>query len=460
MNDSRINSARKITIMSWNFIPRPFRREADAPASANAETTGIPHAGSTANDSVIVEARQDNLFIARQAIFDATEKVRAYQLLVRATGLTPEAAPASPESAARLIVNTLNTFGATEAMGDRLAWVTLPDQSLDSDIVDLIPKAKFILEYPAAYLVSAKEVARCAHLLQQGYNLAYTCQNAVNELSNVASVANYVVYDLAQQSIQDIAKLDRAVKPHGLQRLVRNVNTRSDFDACKAFCFDLYQGNFFANPETLANNRVDPARVRVVDIFNLVMNKADVAQIDDAFKHDVALCYSLLCYINSVGIGLQYKVSSIKNAIMLLGYEFLWRWLSLLIYAGIDLSAAQRVLLNTAIIRGRLTELLGQMKLPEKEANSLFVVGIFSLLDALMGIPIEKALSRLSLPKEVAQAISRREGPYAPYFELALAFESNNLALAERLCTALEIDLTAASRAHISAIEWAGMIAK
>ena len=198
----------------------------------------------------------------------------------------------------------------------------------------------------------------------------------------------------------------------------------------------------------------------MVEIFNLVINKADVAQIEDAFKHDVALCYSLLCYINSVGIGLHYKVSSIKNAVMVLGYDFLWRWLSLLIYTGIDLSAAQRVLLSTAIIRGRLTELLGQMKLPEKEANSLFVVGIFSLLDVLMGVPIEQALARLNLPKEINQAITEREGKYAAYFELALAFESNNLALAERLCTALDIDLTAASRAHLAAIEWAGMIAK
>ncbi|MBT9612257.1 MAG: HDOD domain-containing protein [Burkholderiales bacterium] len=448
--------------MSWNIIPRPFRRESDTPTSTGDKSapTPTPHAAATANDSTIAVARQDNLFLARQAIFDTTEKVRAFQLLVRKSGLIPEAAPETAVSNARLIVNTLNTFGVAEAMGDRLAWVTFPQQSLDSDIVELLPRDKFILAYPAAYLVSAKENARCAQLLKQGFNLAYTCHSGGDDLSNVASVANYVVYDLALQNIQDIAKLDRAVKPHGLLRLVRNVNTRSDFDACKAFCFDLFQGNYFAKPETLVNHRVDPARIRVVDIFNMVMNKADVAQIEDAFKHDVALCYSLLCYINSVGIGLQYKVSSIKNAIMLLGYDFLWRWLSLLVYAGIDLSAAQRVLLNTAIIRGRLTELLGQMKLPEKEANSLFVVGVFSLLDALMGVSIEQALSRLNLPKEIGQAISQHEGKYAPYFDLALAFESNNLAQAEHLCAELEIDLTAASRAHIAAIEWAGMIAK
>ena len=447
-------------MMTWNFITRPFRRDADTTSATPMVAEPKIHAGFTANDSAITVTRNDTLFLSRQAIFDATKKVRAFQLLVRKTGLTPEVAPDSAESAARLIVTTLNTFGVAEALGDRLAWVSMPDQSLNSDIVDLLPKPRFILEYPAAYLATAKEKTRCVQLLQLGFTLAYTCQRADNDVTDIASCAKYVVYDLALQSIQEIVELDRAVKPHGLQRLVRNVNTRSDFAACKAFNFDLYQGSFFAQPETISNNRVDPARIRVVEIFNLVINKADVAQIEDAFKHDVALCYSLLCYINSVGIGLQYKVSSIKNAVMMLGYDFLWRWLSLLIYTGIDLSAAQRVLLSTAIIRGRLTELLGQMKLPEKEANSLFVVGIFSLLDVLMGVPIEQALARLNLPKEINQAITEREGKYAAYFELALAFESNNLALAERLCTALDIDLTAASRAHLAAIEWAGMVAK
>jgi EAL and modified HD-GYP domain-containing signal transduction protein len=145
---------------------------------------------------------------------------------------------------------------------------------------------------------------------------------------------------------------------------------------------------------------------------------------------------------------------------MLLGYDFLWRWLSLLVYAGIDLSAAQRVLLNTAIIRGRLTELLGQIHLPSKEANALFVVGHFSLLDALLGIPMEQVLKRINLPDEIAQALLNREGKYAPYLDLALAFESNQWTQAARLCRQLDIDLAAASRAHLAAIEWARMVAK
>ncbi len=407
-----------------------------------------------------ISTRADTLFLSRQAIFDATEKVRAYQLLVRKSSMAVEAVPNTVAQSARLVVDTLNTFGVHAALGERLAFVRLPEQSLHSDIVTLLPKSNFVLEYPAEFLGSINAGARCEQLLAQGFNLARICTNGEYDLTQLSRHANYAVYDLAHQSIQEIADLDRVIKPQGLIRLVRNVNTHRDFLACKAFGFELYQGHCFAQTETLASRRVDPSRARVVDIFNLVMNKAELSLIEDAFKHDVALCYSLLCYINSVGIGMQYRVASIKNAILLLGYDFLWRWLSLLVYAGIDLSAAQRVLLNTAIIRGRLTELLGQMKLSAKEANTLFVVGNFSLLDALLGLPMEQALSRIQLPDDVVKALLQRQGKYAPYLELALAFESNQMDQAERLCAELDIDLSAASQAHIAAIEWAGIVAK
>jgi len=445
--------------MALNFMLRPFfRRETGKPQAANTKPAVLLQAVSP--NTPLTQSSQDKLFISRHPIFDATEKVCAYQLLVSQSESALETSLKTAEERTRRIVTTLNTFGVQAAFGDHLAFVNLPENALDSDSVTLLPKANFVLEYPSAYLDSPHAKTRCAQLLAKEYNLARSYTQNASDLGELPREVNYVVYDLAHQSMQDIAQLDHGVKPYGLTRLVRNVNTRSDFAACKALDFDLYQGNFFTKAEALASHRIDPLHANAVEIFNLVMNKADAALIEDAFKRDIALCYSLLCYINSVGIGMQYKVSSIKHAILLLGHDFLWRWLSLLVYAGIDLSAAQHVLLNTAIIRGRLTELLGQMKLPDKEANTLFVVGTFSLLDALLGMPMEQALSRINLPKEAAMAIIRQEGKYAPYLQLALAFESNQLALAERLCAELEIDLTAASRAHLAAIEWTGIVAK
>lgn len=408
-----------------------------------------------------VAAPTDSLiFIARQPIMDATEKVRGFQLLVRPGALAPAEPSSTPVDATRLLLDTINTFGIANAIGDRIAFVTTPPAVLESSMLDLLPKARFVLEYPSSHLATANGQAQCAKLRGQGFMLACARDSEAIEPSILEKCADYAVFDLSTQTAQTIAQLDRSLKSTHLKRLIRNINSRADFVSAKGFDFDLYQGNFFARTETLASNRMDPMRDRAIEILNLVMNRADVTEIEEAFKHDVALCYSLLCYINSVGIGLQFKVSSIRNAVMLLGYDFLWRWLSLLVYAGIDLSAAQRALLNTAIIRGRLAELLGQKALGDKGANQLFVAGAFSLLDALLGIPLEQALSRINVPPEISDALIHQTGRFAPYLELAMAFEQNNFAQAKRLCNNLGITLDDASRTHIAAIEWAGVLAK
>ncbi len=445
--------------MTWTIVPRPFRREPDS-ASQDAHASQIKTVASPLSDHAAPLESNDAIFIGRQAVFDANEKVSAYQLLIRSHLLAPQAPPQTVDQNARLVVDILNTFGVATAVRDRLAFVSFPQNSLASDIVAFLPKDNFVLEFTSDFFISEEGKARCLELREAGYQLACNCKLGDACLDLISEYAHYVIYDLSQQSLQDMIKLDRALRPQGIKRLIRNVNSHADFVACKAFKLDFYQGNFFAKTETLASRRMDPSRARVMDIFNLVMNKADASVIEDAFKHDVALCYSLLCYINSVGIGMRYKVSSIRNAIMLLGYDFLWRWLSLLVYAGIDLSAAQRVLLHTAIIRGRLTELLGQMNLPEKDANLLFIVGNFSLLDALLGIPMSEATARLHLPPEASAALIHHEGRLAPYLELALAFETNQSAQAESLCASLGVSLSAASHAHLAAVEWAGLVAK
>lgn len=446
--------------MDWNFLPKMARakRQSDA-EPAPTETRAAGRSPSAA--PVALPDTADNLiFVARQPVMDHTEKVRGFELMIRAGANAVESAPANSEESAKLLLDTVNNFGVTTAIGDRLAFVATPPGVLESSVLDLLPKERFVLEYPASYLTSEKGPAHTSMLRSKGFTLALRCENDMIDTATLAKCADYVIYDLAKQPAQNVAYLDKSLRNSALKRIVRNVNARADFEAAKGFEFDLYQGQFFARAQTLANNRIDPMRERAIEILNLVMNRADITEIEDAFKHDVALCYSLLCYINSVGIGLQFKVASIRNAVMLLGYDFLWRWLSLLVYAGIDLSAAQRALLNTAIIRGRFSELLGQKALGEKGANIMFVTGAFSLLDVLLGIPLEQAIARINVPPEVADALLRHEGRLAPYLAIALAFEDNNYAQAKRLCDGIGITLDEASRTHLAAIEWAGILAK
>ena len=433
--------------MPWKFPSRSGHRQEPVSPAPGAE------------GEALARGAAPSVFLARQAVVDAAERVLGYSLLVRPTASQPPTPPRDGAEELALLVDVLNRFGVEQSLTDKLGFLKLSSGCLASELMDLLPRERFVIEISAPP-AEAAVLARLKELRARGLRFACPCPDDEKALLELATTADLVIYDLGRQSLSEIARLDGLVKPQNVQRLVRNVRGRADFEACRSIGCEFYQGELLARPETLAMRRLDPSRARVIEIFNLVVNRADIAEVENAFKHDVALCYSLLCYVNSAGIGLPYKVASIRDAVMVLGYDFLWRWLSLLIFAGVDLTAAQRLLLNTAVIRGRLAELLGQFRLSSRDGNQLFITGMFSLLDSLLGQPLPQVVGRLHLPEAVTAALTTGSGPYAPYLELALAFERDDVVTAMRLCEAIGVEMNEASRAHLAAIEWAGMLAR
>jgi c-di-GMP-related signal transduction protein len=131
--------------------------------------------------------------------------------------------------------------------------------------------------------------------------------------------------------------------------------------------------------------------------------------LEGVLKRDAALSYKLFRYINSPGFGIEVEIESLRHAVTMLGYTPLFRWLSVLL-ATTNTSGYSHALLQAAIMRGRFSELLGKDLLPRAEAEHLFFVGMFSLLDQLLGIPLQTVVNQIVLPEAVVQALLNREG--------------------------------------------------
>lgn len=400
----------------------------------------------------------EKTFVARQPICDAQENIFGHEFLFRQNRRLSE--PDTLNASAQLVVNVFNRFGLHQVLGAQIAFLPLAADALASDFLDLLPAEKLVLEIRAGDMPLPELIGYCRRLRAKNFHFSLSGFDYEPQTQPLYELASYASFDVEEEG--DTAPiLDRlaTIKRYQVKPIACRLHSYRQFQALKAFPFALYKGNCLGGPESFSINRADPSTTRVMQLFNLVLNDGDIREIEDAFKHDVALCYSLLRYINSVGFGLPYKVESIRSAIMLLGHDFLWRWLSLLIFAGVDAHAGQRLLLNTALIRGRLTELSGRRTLSQREAGHLFVVGIFSLLDVLLGMPMDRALAHLNLPDEVTDALLHREGKYAPFLNLALAFEGNDLRGAEGLCHAIGTDLSTGSADHMAAMEWARRLA-
>lgn len=199
--------------------------------------------------------------------------------------------------------------------------------------------------------------------------------------------------------------------------------------------------------------KLGPEAQQILQLMHLVQGDADIRNVEKALKSDLQLSYKLLRYINSAGFGLEVEVESARHAVSMLGYAPLFRWL-LLLLARTHTTGFSPALMQAAMIRGRFAELLGQDFLTRREAENLFVVGMFSFLDRLLGTPVPEVLAQLVLPPAVSEALLSREGVYAPVLALVEACEGLD---GRAVDFSVPMSMTAedVNKAHVSAIMWA-----
>lgn len=396
----------------------------------------------------------DQVFIGRQPIVDAQQKIIAYELLFRSNGEDNSAQFADDFNAgAQVLINTLSNMGTEWLMGDKLAFLNVTQAMLTSEFMELLPAKRIVLELKGDFTASETLIARVKVLKELGFAFAlHTAQLDIAH-EELAELSTYAKVDLLGTPLERLPALVATVKKFGLKAIAEKVETLAAFKRCKELKFDYYQGYYFAHPEILTAKVINPAQALVLDILNKVRNNVDIAEIEKGFKRDVALSFKLLRYINSVGFGLSCEIQSIRHALSILGYQQLYRWLTLLIVTTNE-NATPPALMKTAITRGRLTELLGYTLVDRSERDNLFIVGIFSLLDAMLEMPMEKVLEKLTLPGNISDALLHRNGIYGPFLSLAEACESADINRIVELATALTLEPATVNEAHLKALAW------
>ena len=182
--------------------------------------------------------------------------------------------------------------------------------------------------------------------------------------------------------------------------------------------------------------------------------EASLDAIDDLLRHQPTLSFQLLRFINSASFGFHGEVTSFRHAVALMGMQRLFKWSALLLTTSAH-DATPSAASVTAIVRGRLMELLSSRLPPAVEPDDAFVVGVFSLLDVLLGVPLERALVELQLPTSVSDALLTHSGPLAPLLKVVQACERPQDPLLGGLLTELGLSSRQLNTAHLQALAWA-----
>ncbi|WP_035055448.1 EAL and HDOD domain-containing protein [Andreprevotia chitinilytica] len=398
---------------------------------------------------------QDHAFIGRQPILNRQQQIIGYELLFR---LNKEAVSAEfssdMQAGTNVLVNTLSNMGTDWLVGSKLAFINVAESMLESNFLELLHPQRVVLEVVETTQPTPELLNRLKELRAQGFGIALDDFVLTPQTTAFVEFANYIKLDIQLLGMPQVPGISKELRKFPVLQVAEKVETKTEFKTCMDIGFDCFQGYYFAHPETLSAKVINPSYANILNLLNMLRNNAEIKDIENALKRDVALSFKLLRYINSAGFGLSCEIQSFRHAVTILGYQKLYRWLTLLLVtAGAETGAAP-ALLKTAVTRGRLVELLGAHFLDGQERDNLFIVGMFSLLDVLLDMPMDRVLETLILPENVCDALQHRTGMYGPFLELAEACEDPEMTEVPRLCDQLQITPEMLNRAHVQALTW------
>jgi len=389
--------------------------------------------------------------IGREAIVDRERTVVGYELSDRSAGDVPA-------SGIALLLNLLSHPDAEGLLGKHTVFVRCEHESLSNGDVDLLPPQRVVLMVPSLSDETPATVAATTQILadlkKRGFRLAFDQGVLKKGYTDWLPLAAFVRLDLAHFAPPIAQSLVRVVRTSTqAQVIAQNVHTAELQAQFAGFGISLFQGHWFAKPTILETRGVRPAQAIVLQLINLVRQQADPVEIEELLKRDPTLSFTLLRFINSAGFGLSVEVTSFRHAVMLMGLNKLFRWAAMLMTNTRD--GSPPALGTTAVVRGRLMELLAAEIMPKEEADNAFVIGIFSLLDTMLGMPLEKALEAVSLPQSVTDALLHRTGAFAPLLMLTEACENADDAVFAKTAIALGLSNHQVNWAHLNALAWA-----
>ena len=399
-------------------------------------------------------------YLGRQLILDSREAILGYEFFTRSSPSAEEAVLEDPVLAsARVLISIFSNLGSAEVLAGRKAFVNFPHEFLDEASLALFPKDQLVLESEAGTQVDPAFVQGCKDLRAKGYTLALD-----NFLPNAANLAllplvSYVKLNIQQIALAQMAGLVKVLRKFPVKLIACRVETQERASACREAGFDYFQGYYFARPALLADNNPSSNKLAVIQLLNLLMGEAEISQLEEIISRDAALSFKLLRLINSAAMGQGQEVSSIRRALITLGRQQLYRWLTLILFAGTS-EKPPSALVTTAVVRGRLAELLGQQALQQQAGqrdrlDQLFITGMFSLMEPLLQMPLPAILKEIRLPQDIVSALVDESGPYGPILALVKAIEAGDGQRITQLSSQLLIGQDNISRAYLEAMAWA-----
>ena len=364
-----------------------------------------------------------SIFVARQPIIDRRLRLYGYELLYR-DGVHHGARIDDPDRAtADVLAHTLVDIGLESIAGDKaLIFINLTPNFITGEMPLPELKERLVLEILETTSPDRQIITGLQDLTAQGYQIALDDFTFRAELEPFLELARLVKVDILQTGTEELPGIVKQLRQYDVALVAEKIENREQFEHCMTLGFDYFQGYFLCKPELVSGKRPSAAQIAVLLLLAAVQKRdTEINELEEIIRTDVALSYSVLRFMNSAFFSLPTKITSIHEALVLLGMEKLRRWASLILMSRLnDQKPAE--LLTIGLLRAKMCESLANAS--GSPPDQYFTAGLFSVLDAVMDQPIADLLQHLQFCSDIELALLDRSGTLGKTLQLVLDYES------------------------------------
>ncbi|MCY8466113.1 EAL and HDOD domain-containing protein [Bacillus atrophaeus] len=399
------------------------------------------------------------VFVARQPIFNIKEQVVAYELLYRESEENVYSAADGDQATTDLIINSFLNIGIEKLTEGKRSFVNFTESLMFSDLPTSFNPNQLVVEILEDIPITPALISRCRQLKKMGYTLAlddfYTI-NPTDEqlLHEMMQYIDILKIDFLKTSRVERKKIMQTYRSKGLSFLAEKVETRKEYEQAAADGFHLFQGYFFSEPRVICGHDLSFHFHSYYELLNeLSKEQPNIQRVTEYIERDLSLSYQILKFLNSSHTRLTQKIESIKQAIMLLGFNEIKRWVYILSFKDLKKkgNSSKHEVIKISLMRAKLCELLAK-KTARPHPSSYMLIGMFSLIDTLLHREIEDIVKELPLMDEVGQALLGHENDYYNILKLAKLIECNKWDSCEEIYR--ELNREEAYKCYLEAIEW------
>ena len=364
-----------------------------------------------------------SIFIARQPIIDRRLKLYGYELLYRDSAGQAATIDDPDRATSDVLAHTLVDIGIDKITGDKgRIFINMTPSFITGELPLPDLKERLVLEILETTLPEQQIIAGLQVLASAGYQIALDDFVFRPELEPFLRLARLVKVDILQTDAEELPGIVNQLSKYDVALVAEKIESRQQFEFCMKLGFDYFQGYFLCRPEIVSGKRPSASQIAVLILLAAVQNPdTEVNELEEIITKDVALSYSMLRFINSAFFPLLVTITSIHEALVLLGMENVRQWASLILMGRLN-DEKPAELMTVALLRARMCESLAAES--GGPSDQYFTAGLFSVLDAVMDQPITELLQHLPFCDNIKAALTDRSGTLGKTLQAVLDYES------------------------------------